>query len=276
MPRYFTATVLLEEPWPLDIDRIARALVDRYPNIGKVDALPGQATGETGLLTIDHAQVVLQSISSPMTEEEARPQLRVLRTWDPDPAFAMHQAQITVTCGGRLPGVDGGKAFAAATHFVTTAVAGMVTPLAIHWGPAKQLVEPSDFAVSAETLLTGTMPLGAWIGYAPIVPEGAETKATGMVTYGLRPFIQHELELAPRTGDPRAAYRCVGAVVRRLMHEGLELRDGMRMEDPKAGLALTVRERRYWLRREESVFVLVAEDSIVDPWSLRPRDRNVA
>ena len=111
MPRYFTATVLLEEAWPLDVDRIARALVDRYPNIGKVDALPGQAAGETGLLTIDHAQVVLQSISSPMIEEEARPQLRVLRTWDPDPAFAQHKAQITVTCGGRLPGVDGGKAF---------------------------------------------------------------------------------------------------------------------------------------------------------------------
>ena len=29
MPRYFTATVLLEDAWPLDIDRIARALVDR-------------------------------------------------------------------------------------------------------------------------------------------------------------------------------------------------------------------------------------------------------
>ena len=276
MLRSFTATLLLDQSWPLDVDHVARALIDRFPTIGKIDSLPGQSE-ETGLLTIDHAQIVLQASETPIDTETAFPPLRVLRTWDPALAVDAHNAQISVSCGGRLPGLEGGLAYAAATHFVATALAGICKPLAVLWEPARQIVEPGEFAMTAESLLTGTLPQAAWISYAPIAPEGEhQSTATGMVTYGMKAFIGRELELAPRPGDARDAYRCMGAVVRRVMGDGCTLRDGLEMVDREAGITLTVRERLYWLRREESVFVLVAEDSIVDPWTLRQRNLNVA
>ena len=277
MPRYFSATLLLDAEWPMDIDLVAQSLTQRFPQIGDVDALPGQAEGDTGLLTIEGAQIVLQSSAGAIAAEDAFPKLKVLRTWDPMPAFHRHAAHITVSCGGRLPGIEGAQAYAAVTHFVATAVAGLARPSAVLWDPARQLIDPTDFAVAAETLLTGTLPLSSWVGYAPVVPDGAVGRGvTGMVTYGLRPFVGNEIELAPRPGDPRAAYRCAGAVVRRVLQDRLELSDGLEMVDRRAGIALTVRERRYWLRRDESAFVLVSDDSAVDPWSLRPRDRDVA
>lgn len=272
MSRFFSATLLIQRPWPLDMDRIAAALRDRFPAIGEIDALPGQGDGDGGLLTIDHAQVVLQSSDARVEEADLLPPLKILRTWNPMPALRQHHAQITVTCGGGLPGLEGALAYAAATHFVATAVAGLARPLAVLWAPARALVDPGEFAVSAETLLAGTPPLLSWVSYAPVVAEGyAAADATGMVTYGLRPFLGHEIELAPRPGDPRSAYRCLGAVVRQIMRGAVVLRDGLSITDDGTGLTLTVRERRYWLRREESAFVLVADDSVVDPWTLQDR-----
>ena len=277
MSRYFSASILLERPWPLDMDRIARAVSERFPEIGEVDAVAGQGDADSGVLTIDHAQVVLQSADERVTEEAYRPPLKILRAWDPAPAVRRHRAHLRISCGGRLSGLDGALAYAAATHFVAAAVAGITRPRAVLWEPARALVEPGDFAIGAETVLTGAAPLMSWLSYAPVVPEGhTPANATGMVTYGLKPFIGRELELAPRPGDPRAAYRCLGSVVRRLMKGGITLRDGQRMIDAEAGVSLTVRERRYWLRREESVFVLVAEDSVVDPLTLQPRADSVA
>ena len=113
--------------------------------------------------------------------------------------------------------------------------------------------------------------MGLWVTFAPVVPRGYEpSAATGLVTYGLRPFIGHELELAPRPGDPKSAYQCLSAIVNLVLDKGLELHDGQRLEDSAESFALTVRERRYWLRRDESAFVLVADDSVVDNETLQP------
>ena len=271
MQRYLSATLLLRRPWPLDMDRVATALSRRFPTIGTVDALPGQSARDGGVLTIDHAQVVLQSVDERVEEDAYLPPLKILRTWNPMPAVRRHQAQLTISCGGRLPGMDGAFAYAAATHFVATAVAGLVRPLAILWEPAQALAEPVEFATAAETLLAGSPPLMSWISYAPVVADGyAPADATGMVTYGLRPFLGRELELAPRPGDPRSAYRCLSSIVSRILRGGVELRDGLHLVDREADLSFTVRERRYWLRRDESVFVLVAGDSVVDAWTLQP------
>ena len=277
MSRYFSASILLERPWPLDMDRIARAISDRFPEIGEIDAVFGQADADTGVLTIDHAQVVLRSTDDRVGEDAYVPPLRILRAWDPWPAIRCHNAHLRISCGGRLSGLEGALAYAAATHLVAAAVAGIAGPRAVLWEPARALVEPGDFAIGAETILTGAAPLMSWLSYAPIVPEGhVPASATGMVTYGLKPFLGRELELAPRPGDPRAAYRCLGSVVRRLMEGRMDLCDGQRLIDEEAGVSLTVRERRYWLRRDESVFVLVAEDSVVDPRTLQPRAERVA
>ncbi len=278
MSRYFTATLLLRSPWPLDIDRIARTLAQRFPGIGAVDALPGNTgEGDSALLTIDHANVVIESHDHPVERGDILPPLKILRTWNPTPAQRSHQAHLTITCGGNLAGLEGALAYSAATHFVATGIAAIVHPLAILWGPARALLEPGEHAMAAETLLTGTIPHSSWVSYAPVVAQGyPAADATGMVTYGLRPFIGHELELAPRPGDPRSAYRCLGAIVRRVLRGGIDLRDGLKIVARDAGMSMTVRERRYWLRRDESAFVLIAGDSVIDPWTLQPRTVSAA
>ena len=92
-----------------------------------------------------------------------------------------------------------------------------------------------------------------------------------MVTYGMRPFIGRELELAPRPGDPRAAWRSLGGIAGMALDGGLRLTDGVRLEDAAGAWAVTVRERDFWLRRDEPAFVLVADDAIVDAETLQPR-----
>ena len=115
------------------------------------------------------------------------------------------------------------------------------------------------------------MPMGNWISFAPVVPRGYEPgEATGLVTYGMTPFIGRELELAPRPGDPKTAYQCVSTIVQLVLDKGLALHDGQRIEDTDESFALTVRERTYWLRRDESAFVLVSDDAVVDPTTLQP------
>lgn len=278
MSRYFTATLLLRTPWPLDIDRIARTLAQRFPGIGAVDALPGRAgEGDGALLTIDEAQVVLESHDHQLASADLFPQLKILRTWDPTPALRRHQAHLTVTAGGSLDGIEGAVAYAAATHFVVTGVAAITHPLAILWQPARALLDPGEHAMAAETLLAGHLPHASWISYAPVVAEGhPAADATGMVTYGLRPFIGHELELAPRPGDPRSAYRSLSGVVRGILRGQVDLRDGLSIVARDSGTTFTVRERRFWLRRDESAYVLIAGDSIIDAWSLQEKTISAA
>ena len=275
-PRYLAATLLLDRPWSLDVDRLAKRLKNRFPGLGSVDALPGQTAGDTGLLMIDRARVVLQSIDNAIEPDAAVPPLKILRTWDPGAALEVHKAQISVSCGGRLPGIEGAQAYSAATHFVTAALADLVRPQAVLWGAARHLIEPSVFSCSADALLQGQLPYTVWVSFAPVIPEGTDGSVTGMVSYGLRPFIGHELELAPRPGGAQDAYRCLAAVVRRVMNDRVSLSEGMRMIDRQANIELRVRERRYWLRRNETAFVLASEDSVIDPDTLRPRDREVA
>lgn len=277
MPRSFTATLLLEREWLPDLDVLADTVASRFPGIGRIGVLPGSRPGDTGHLTIDKAQVALDYHPQPVPAEQAQPPLKIGRRWDPDPAFRRHAAQVSVTCGGDLPGVEGAKAYAAATHFVAAVLADLAQAVAVLWGPARQLVDPREVHAAADGLLAGILPVTSWIAFAPVVPEAAvRTGVTGMVTFGLRPFIGREIELAPRPGNAQSAYRCLRAILHPIMRDSLALRDGLRLVDRAANLTHTVRERRHWLRRDGPVYVLVADDAAVDPATLRLRDRDVA
>ena len=269
MPGQFLATLLFERPWWVDMDRIAAAVRRRFPTIGAVDVVAGSAAGDGGVLSIDHCPVVLQSADRPLAHDAYLPPLKILRTWNPMPAIRRHRAQLTISCGGDLPGLQGALACAAATHFVTTAVVGLARPLAVLWQPASAVIDPGEFAIAAEQLLAGSAPLMCWVSYAPIAAEGhAPAEATGMVTCGLRPFLGHEVELAPRPGDPRSAFGSVAPIVDRALRGRIELQDGLRLADGET--AMTVHERPRRSRGEESARVLVSDDSVTNAWELRP------
>lgn len=279
MLRQFAATVLLDKPWSLEMDQIETAVKTRFPQIGQVDAVPGQVQAErSGILSIDGANVVLQEMDEAFPATSFAPGLKVLKTWDAGSVIRNHKAHLTVTCGGNaLDGVEGAKAYAAACHFVTAAAATVAPARAVFWNTGWALTQAEPFVLSSELMLNSRMPLGTWISFATIVPKGyAPEEATGMVTYGMRPFIGRELELAPRPGSPQAAYRCISSVARNILNNGLVLADGQRVVESQSGVAMTVCPRTYWLRRDMSAFVLVSDDSVVDRETLRPRDVETA
>ena len=272
MPRHFSIAILLQEEWPLDIDAIGAALRRRFPQIGAIDAVPGQVPGhQSGIVRIDGGHVVISSSPEPFPEDMIEPPLKVMRSWRPERTIKEHKAHLLISCGGDLPGLEGAKAYAAAAHFVAAAATTITPASAIVWQRGYCVTRPEDFRESATTLLSGRMPLGAWVSFATVVPRGyAPEAATGMVSYGLRPFLGRELEGAPRPGDPRSAYDCIADVARRALGQGLELNDGLCIEDAALDQSVTVREKTFWLRRDLSAYVLVAGDAVVDPETLRP------
>ena len=234
--------------------------------------------GAAGLLRIEGGHIVVSYRPGPYSEDDLFPDLQVLLSWDPVPALASHAAHMTITCGGGMEGIEGAEAYAAAVHFVAAAASRIMPCTAVFWQPGYAITNPVDFYDSSKSLLRGQMPLGAWVSFASIVPKGyAPQQALGMATYGMRPFIGREIELAPRPGNARAAYDCLASVARNALDRGIPLQDGQRfLTGGATGISLYVRARTYWLRREQSAFVLVSDDSVVDAETLRPRIRPAA
>lgn len=273
MSRQFSAVILLKENWPLDIDAIAAALRQRFDGIGQVAAIPGQAMNvPAGLIDIDGGQIVVTQTNGRHDTDLLHPPLDVMRSWDPAPALEGHKGYLTISCGGGLPGIEGAEAYAAAVHFVAAAALTVAPASAVFWAPGYALTAPEAFLEAADALKHGRMPLACWVSSAAVVPQGyAPQEALGMVTYGMRPFLGREIELAPRPGDARSAYHCLSAVAGRVLSQGLMLQDGDRLRGLDGSFDVSVRERTYWLRREMSAYVLIADDAVVDPETLRPR-----
>ena len=90
-----------------------------------------------------------------------------------------------------------------------------------------------------------------------------------MVTYGLRPFIGRELELAPRPCDARTSFQVLNTISRKILDTGAMLSDGVTVRSDTNSTSFLVRDRKDWLRRDSSAYVLVAEDAVVDAQTLK-------
>lgn len=271
MSRHFTASLLLDRPWVLNIDAIASALRTLFPAVGVVDSVEGQAEDtDAGVLIVDGATVVVQSFDHPIPSQQLRPELRPLRADGAEDAAQAHQAYLSISAGGALPGLEGAEAYAALVHFVAAAAVSITPSTAVFWNNGWALSRAETFSASANMLLQGKMPIGTWVSFAVIVPTGMQpAQATGMVTYGLRPFIGRELELAPRPCEARSAFQTLSTISRKILDTGAVLSDGVTVRSDDGSVSLLVRDRNYWLRRDSSAFVLVAEDAVVDPQSLK-------
>ena len=273
MSRHFTANILLERPWDLNIDAIASALRSLFPEIGEVDSIPGQSDGDdAGVLIIEGATIIVQSVRRPFPLEDLTPPLRPLRAAGADDAAARHRAHLVISAGGALPGLEGAEAYAAVVHFVAAACLTITPALAVFWKSGYALARAETFTTAANMLLHGGMPVGTWISFATVVPTGMRPEdGMGMVTYGMRSFIGRELELAPRPCDARVAFQMISAVCRQILNRGTQLTDGSTIHSTEDGGTLRVRERDFWLRRDVSALVLVSHDSIVDSETLKAR-----
>jgi hypothetical protein len=270
MSRHFSASLLLDRPWSLNVDAIASALRTLFPAIGEVDSVHGQADDtDAGVLIVEGATVVVQSFAQPLPAKDMTPALRPLRAGGADEAASSHAAHVTISAGGALPGLEGAEAYAALVHFVAAATLSITPSSAVFWKNGWALSRAETFSASANMLLQGKMPVGTWISYAVIVPSGMQpADGTGMVTYGLRPFIGRELELAPRPCEARAAFQTLSTISRKILDTGAQLSDGIVVRSDDSRISFVVRERNYWLRRDSSAFVLIADDAVIDSVTL--------
>ena len=270
MSRHFSANLLLERPWDLNIDAIASALRTLFPTIGAVDSVHGQADdSDAGVLIIEGATVVVQSFPKPVPAEDLTPELRPLRAGGADDAAKAHTAHLTISAGGALPGLEGAEAYAALVHFVAAAALSITPATAVFWKNGWTLSRAETFSAAADMLLQGKMPVGTWLSFAVIVPTGMQpSDGTGMVTYGLRPFIGRELELAPRPCEARSAFQTLNAISRKVLDTGAKLSEGINIRSEDGHTSFVVRERNYWLRRDSSAYVLIADDAVIDPVTL--------
>ncbi|MEM7745733.1 MAG: hypothetical protein AAF409_18695 [Pseudomonadota bacterium] len=273
-----TATVLLEQPVDLDIAAIAAAVSHRFPQIGHVKPGMGQyGPREVALLQIDGAHVAITLERWRCVPTDLTPDLRPVRGWNCKDAVEQHRARLTVSCGGQPAGLEWAKAQAAAVHFVTAALLSDLPALAVLWGTGYVLAPVVEFSGASKGLLAGRIPMPLWLGFATVVPKGFDAEsALGVVTYGLRPFVGYELELAPRPCTANEALGSVAAIARKVLNGTTDLKDGERLTDGETDQDLTVRERNFWLRRDLSARVLVAPDAVVEVESLRPRPRRAA
>ncbi|MEM6621742.1 MAG: hypothetical protein AAF674_05890 [Pseudomonadota bacterium] len=278
MSRRFTASILLEQPWPLNIDAIAAAVARRFPQVGRTEAVVGQSdVRDSALLRIDGGNIVITSEDVRCAPADEVPRMKMVRRWDGSRDLARHTAHVTVSCGGRLSDLAGVKAYAAAVHFVTAAILDLTPALGVYWHGSHVLNRPQAFSAASGALLQGEMPLDNWVGFASYVPSGyAAGDAIGMVSHGLRPFLGRELELAPRRSNAASAHLWISSVAQRVLGSGLDLGDGLHVIDAAQNFDLTVRERTFWLRRDLSSYVLVSPDAVVEVASLRPRHRRAA
>lgn len=255
----------------MDVDRIADLAQNRFPALSMIDSVPGQAGDASGIIQIERLQAVLQLVTHKVSDRLWKPPGDVMRSWNPDAALKGHRAHLNISCGGRLPGLDGAQEYAGAVHLIAAIACEVMGGTGILWQNSWGLHSPETFGAEANTLLDGKVPLSSWVSFAPFVPDGFEPhEAMGMMTYGLRHFLGRELELAPYPDDTEGAYQCLSSVARMVLESGLALRNGGRVEDSTGEISMAVRERTFHLRRDRSAFVLIPKNSVLDHETLKP------
>lgn len=263
--RRFAAVILVDEDWTPDVEAVAVTTAVRFPEIGRIEAVPAAGRDSPAAVAIDGALVTVRRLPGRVPADWLAPPLKPVRHWDPELPVRRHVGAVEISCGGELPGLEGAEAYAAAVHFVAAAVCQVVRAGAVLWREGWVVSEPAVFAEAADAILAGRMPVGSWVGLATVPPKGfAPERAAGVVTYGLSQFIGRELEFAPMPGSTRAACRAVSRIARMALERRVVLVDGQHLTDPRGEFAVTVRERGSWLRHDVPAFVLVPAGSVLD------------
>ena len=275
MSHSFSATLLLRESWPLDIDTVVKTVSALVPDLERVECTTDEIDqAEAITLHLDDTEVVVHGLSQPVRPQKFSNAKQPYQAWIPQDLIDCHQAHFGISCGGSGGRMRDLETFAAAVHVVATAICDCTDVGAVYWDSAELFVRPDDFVAAFEPLMEGRMPVSSWIGFHPIQPdEFALNSAVGMITSGLRHFVGREIELAPIPTSLDHARTCLGSVVQRLMDHHLNLQEGETVEDLEMALKATVRTRDRWIRRDQSAFVLVTDDSVIDRSTLRPDRR---
>ncbi len=261
MMQHFTVLRSDERPleWASVLEIVNRELIFR-----NAAATVGEGTlvlnvgGTAVSLTECHAQF-----------EAADDGVAPIRVWEPSAALGAHVAHVAMTVTPR----DASELAALLAMKVGLTLAAAVAEarsdvLAVHSLPNDVFLPPDVVETVLAAFAAGEVPHEIVVQYAPYHPQNEGLAGTvGMMTKGLTPLAGFEIAVAPTlTGGSGEAYKFAATAVRRLIVEGLPLRDGETIETA-SGRAL-VRLVEEWLIPGVPMAVLVPEGALVEAETL--------
>ncbi|MEM9783761.1 MAG: hypothetical protein AAF899_14980 [Pseudomonadota bacterium] len=146
---------------------------------------------------------------------------------------------------------------AAAVTAAASAVAAATDPLAVLWYPAKNALPVEAFEEQVGEVVAGRAPLAMWLRYLHIRPD-EEGLNEGIVTKGLAPFCDHEIEVLPSTLGRKEARAAAFEFARLVVDSGTEPRTGMLLT-PSRNHTAVVRVGESQIHKGHQVYELTVQ-----------------
>jgi len=264
----FNALVLLSNPLGLDMEQTAQEMFLRHPALGPVEYSGDEMTGT---LTVDGATLSVAAVNGVYPESEFRPPLKLTTRTGNTPVSPKHNAYILISYEGEGEGLEWAKAYAALVTLAAATFAQNPGVTGVFWPASYGLWSREQVTEAAEEIMTGQSPIDSWISFAQIAPNNVgRDDVLGVVTFGLKPFLGREIELAPEPISVQKALTSVYGAIWLMLDDGKVFTDGSRVSGPGIGGSYTIRDVEFWLRRGTPAYVLVGPDAVVDAETLLP------
>lgn len=264
MPIRFETYILLKKNWKPDFTALGEEIEWRYPDLGKARSKRSAGAGEgQGSIVLDGAEVKLWLVTDQFPKEQLISPARIIGQQDPEPLTAGHSCYMLASVEAQAEGLDWARAYAAVLTLVASVVADKASALSIFWKDSWRTLTVAEFKEAAGAVACGRSPIDTWVSYAAMNPSKiGGPDMVGFETFGLRPFIGREIELAPCAVEVPEANAAVHAAVEAVLGRAHVFEDGDRFDFP-SGRRSTVRLSDGFARMGIPAIVLVPDNAAV-------------
>jgi hypothetical protein len=219
--------VLLDKPVALDMQAVAQAARDRYPDM-PIDVISSEPQGpgskESPLLRCDDEFVVVMNMPAPAPRQPGIDGVwtRAALVWPQAiEARDRHRAHIIVAtlAEGQNPLKE--------ARILTAVIGGLLetVPLcsAVVWGP--RVARPADHWKEQSRAAFAAYPNYPFLLWIDLLPTGTES-GPEVITVGLSAFVGREIELVVGSRELREALNSVAGLCAYLIEQGDVIKDG--------------------------------------------------
>ncbi len=208
--RIFVAYVLLARPTQISAQMLTAAIRRRFPDFkGEYASIDGNqaasASGSTQMFVMRNTPIVMMSIDAPIPASNFANAVSAAEVVWPDVAktVSQHQAHINVGILASAKDFKDAVQRAGDLTILTAALCDVVPALAVYWGAGDVLSKPENFQSGAELYLKGKPPVDRWLQLRLIRATTEDGRpGIGLVTTGLVPFLDREIEFLPAAVHP--------------------------------------------------------------------------
>ena len=208
--RVFVANILLARPTPISAQMLTAAVRRRFPEFkGECACIDGDkpenSSGNSQMIVMNGTPIAIMSIDMPIPAENFISAVSAAEIVWPDVAktVAQHQAHIIVGVLHNATTFEDAKRTAGNLTVLAAALCDIVPAIAVSWVSGDLLAKPENFQHGAAQFLKGTPPVDNWLQLRLIRATTADGRpGLAMVTTGLVPFLDREIEFLPAALHP--------------------------------------------------------------------------